>query len=282
MPLKVHYKSGELKGHSLDFDDDHERIEFGRDAERCDVVFPASATMVGREHCALERVLGRYRLITNGTNPVFLDGRPGQDDDLLKPLTEMRLGEDGPLLLVETVLDRRLEPTVAAGRGVESPPTLRQRIRRSVLTNRVIALERSGRSEEAVAALEALISATPDENRAYLRLAEILTELGREEESLNWLEKAPVQDAEVVVRMYNATVPLYNAGRFELAAEVMRRAIAIAPEVAQPHRMLGQALIGTGDLAGAEAELREFLRLDPDDPEAETARLLIQELEKKK
>lgn len=151
---------------------------------------------------------------------------------------------------------------------------------KGALTNRVIALERAGRPEEAVTALEALLAAAPEENRAYLRLGEILTELGRNEEALSWLEKAPVQNAETAVRMYNAAVPLYNGGSLELAAEAMRKAIAFAPEVPHPHLLLGQALIGLGDLQEADAELKEFLRLAPDDPEAAAARLLVRELGK--
>ena len=140
MPLKIHYKSGPLKGHSLDFDDDRDMIQFGRDAELCDVVLPMSDTMVSREHCALRRVLGRYRLVTNGVNPVYLDGRPGQEDEVLEPLTDMQLGEDGPVLLVETVQDHRLEATTSASERPETAATLRQRLRRSVLTNRIVAL----------------------------------------------------------------------------------------------------------------------------------------------
>jgi S1-C subfamily serine protease len=206
MPLKVHYKSGELKGHTLDFDDDHERIEFGRDPERCDVVFPPSATMVGREHCALERVLGRYRLITNGTNPVFLDGRPGQDDDLLKPLAEMRLGEDGPLLLVETVLDRRLETTVAAGRGAESPPTLRQRIRRSVLTNRVIALL------AVLVAVAAVVHFTSQSSKQRSRVEEVEKQL---ESTMVEISSLSEQERERIARALETVQEQDPARRFQ-------------------------------------------------------------------
>jgi len=138
MPLKIHFKSGQLKGHTLDFDDELDYIQFGRDRDRCDVVLPMSAVMVAREHFGLKRVLGRYRLVTNGINPVYVDGRPGQEDEILEPLAEVRVGEDGPVLLVETVLDPRLQKALAGTPRPESPQTVRRRLKRKVVTNRVV------------------------------------------------------------------------------------------------------------------------------------------------
>jgi Flp pilus assembly protein TadD len=46
----------------------------------------------------------------------------------------------------------------------------------------------------------------------------------------------------------------------------MRAALAILPEYAEAHLMLGTALKQNGDLEGAEAALRQAVRLAPDDP----------------
>jgi len=141
MALKVHFKSGPLKGHTLDFDDDKDDIVFGRDPEQCDVVLPMAEREVSREHCALMRVLGRYRLILNGKNPVYLDGRPGHEDEVLDLKTELRLGQDGPLMLVETVTDDRLRSTVVlTDEKPTSPYTALQKLRRNVFANRLLVL----------------------------------------------------------------------------------------------------------------------------------------------
>jgi len=93
--------------------------------------------MVAREHFGLKRVLGRYRLVTNGINPVYVDGRSGQEDEILEPLAEVQVGEDGPVLLVETVLDPRVQAALAGAPRPESPLTVRRRLRKKVVTNRV-------------------------------------------------------------------------------------------------------------------------------------------------
>ena len=85
------------------FDDEMDEVVIGRNAERCHVVVAPTLTQVGREHCALRRRLGRYRLILNGDDLVLLDGEPALDGDEVPPKAEVQLGRDGPRLEVETV-----------------------------------------------------------------------------------------------------------------------------------------------------------------------------------
>ena len=58
----------------------------------------------------------------------------------------------------------------------------------------------------------------------------------------------------------------WQSGDFDAAAREMQAALAISPEYAEAHFMLGTALKQKGDLAGAEAALREAIRLSPADP----------------
>jgi len=80
MALTIRFQSGPRAGQTLHFDDDVAVITFGRDASRCQVVFEPHETAVGREHCALRRILGRYRLVTNASDPVMIDNQPATDD----------------------------------------------------------------------------------------------------------------------------------------------------------------------------------------------------------
>lgn len=136
MALRIHFRSGLLADRSVDFGDDVERVRFGRDPEHCEVVFPADEMNVSREHCALRRVLGRYRLILNGENSVFIDGRVAHEDQILEDVCEVRLGDDGPVLTIETTGRNNLAET----RVIKKVPsagrhTIREQIRRSVRFN---------------------------------------------------------------------------------------------------------------------------------------------------
>lgn len=111
MSIRLRFQGGARAGEVVAFDDGRERIAIGRDPDRCDVLFPADETQVGREHCALERVLGRYRLVLNADNVVLLDGRHAEDGDELPPEAELQLGPRGPTLVVTTEAAKHLPPT---------------------------------------------------------------------------------------------------------------------------------------------------------------------------
>jgi tetratricopeptide (TPR) repeat protein len=67
---------------------------------------------------------------------------------------------------------------------------------------------------------------------------------------------------------FNLGTALAAAGRFDEAAQALRRAAAIDPKSAAAHAQLGAVLLNTGRLREAEPELRAAVRLAPSDPEA--------------
>ena len=111
------------------FDDEMDEVVIGRNGERCHVVVAPELTQVGREHCALRRRLGRYRLILNGTDVVLLDGEPAIDGEELPPKAEIQLGPAGPTLAVETLWPKGLPETQSFERPVDSPAKLLRRLR---------------------------------------------------------------------------------------------------------------------------------------------------------
>jgi hypothetical protein len=116
MGLTIRFRAGPSSGRKITVKDDVDMVVFGRDRDRCHVVFPADETKVGREHFALKRVLGRYRLVLNADNLVLVNGRPGVDDQELEEIAEMQLGPGGPKLVVERWRESELTATLAQGR----------------------------------------------------------------------------------------------------------------------------------------------------------------------
>lgn len=119
MSLILRFKGGPLAGELREFDERVERVTFGRDPKRCDVVFPEAARAVSREHFALERVLGAWRVVTNGGSPVFVEGRLAHDGMTLALPCELVLGKDGPSVLVDAEGGEALLSTY--GERVEQP-----------------------------------------------------------------------------------------------------------------------------------------------------------------
>ncbi len=96
--ITITHKSGPLAGTSQSFDDTKQRIEFGRNADKCDIVYPADATAVGHQHFALVRdTSGDWALQLYGDHFVSVDKVPAQPDQPIKSGEVFHLGPaDGP------------------------------------------------------------------------------------------------------------------------------------------------------------------------------------------
>ncbi len=145
--------------------------------------------------------------------------------------------------------------------------------------NYVVVLQRLGRAEDEVNALREMLAQDPRNAMARLRLGDLLTELDRPEEAIAALEASPQPDGEIAIRIYNAAVVLWNAGKLDETIAAMDKAIAIAPHLPYLYQLKGRALISKGELKEGIENLRIFVERAPDDPTAETDRQLIEALE---
>ena len=108
MPIQIRLEGDPAKGPRFAAGlEDLEKIVIGRDAAHCQVVFPADDTRVGRQHCTLEQITGRYRVRVNQEDVVLCDGRRVYDNDELpfERAFKLQLGRTGPVLLVRTSLE---------------------------------------------------------------------------------------------------------------------------------------------------------------------------------
>lgn len=94
MALKITHIDGPLAGRTQSFGEDKARVVFGRDASRCDVVYPADYVAVSRQHFALVQTTGGYRFEL-GDNPVLIDGKPAYQDQYIEEGAELQLGDAG-------------------------------------------------------------------------------------------------------------------------------------------------------------------------------------------
>jgi hypothetical protein len=108
VPVEVRLEEENATKQAWHFEEKDGIITIGRDAAFCRVVIPSDNPRVGRQHCALEPVAGRYRVRVNQEDAVFLDGLRLDDNEqlVLGKNCHVRLGskKDGPLLVVCTLL----------------------------------------------------------------------------------------------------------------------------------------------------------------------------------
>jgi hypothetical protein len=98
MGIRLRLAGDTLAPQSWEFGDGVERVTVGRDGERCDVALPAEMTAVGRQHVGLRQELGRWRVVVNRDNAVYLGDRRLDDGEMLPAEGSLRLGPQGPSL----------------------------------------------------------------------------------------------------------------------------------------------------------------------------------------
>ncbi len=139
MSINIRYQLNSSEPQVIKFGDDISEITLGRDPALCQVVFPPNETLVGRQHCVLIELAGRYRLETNGSNLVLFQGKPVIGNLDLDPdhETAIQLGEGGPMVYFLPSLNTDLPPTVGRvshpGLSTITAETQRRAIRSSRL-----------------------------------------------------------------------------------------------------------------------------------------------------
>jgi tetratricopeptide (TPR) repeat protein len=133
------------------------------------------------------------------------------------------------------------------------------------------ALERVGRTDEAIALFDDLTRVRPEEGRHYLCLGIALKDKGQVRAARDALDHALPLLRDAIrrrpkngVARSNLGLALWLRGDLDGAIAAYREAIQVSPNIVQPHTNLGRALAARGDLDGAAAAYREALLLKPD------------------
>ncbi len=126
-----------------------------------------------------------------------------------------------------------------------------------------VALARSGRAEQAIAVLEALVKKAPDQNNVVIALAEVLSSAGRNEQAIEILEQAVRRQPDSATLRTNLAKVLRLDTRLAEAARELEKVVEMRPEDADPRGRLGLVYQNQGRVAEAIAQYRIGRDLDP-------------------
>ena len=133
---------------------------------------------------------------------------------------------------------------------------------------------RSGQYREAEAVFRDLIAHGQPLATTYVGLAQVLLRTGRAAEAVDELREARQRLGQSMLLAYFLGIALDRAGQLEESEQAFREAVRLAPLSAETHLALGKSELSLRHIEPALAELKETLRLDPDNPQAK--RLLAQ------
>ncbi len=136
------------------------------------------------------------------------------------------------------------------------------------------------RFDEAALAAERVLESDP----AHLKALKIRFESYRALKDQKKAQEALVGLAAVdpdigVEAFYHQGIDLFNGGQMEEALASFQQALTLDPTFAKTHFNMALAYASSGDNANARQHLQKFLEMAPDDPDAATAKEMIQYLE---
>ncbi len=140
----------------------------------------------------------------------------------------------------------------------------------------------AARGEYAAAkpAVEAALALRPNEVRTLRVAYDTYRELGRDEELRDIATRLAEADPEFgAIGLLQQGNRLFQAGNSAEAKPLMEQALALDPDLAKAHYLLGLVLVNEGDNAGAKAHFQKFLALAPDDPDAASAQGMMEYLD---
>jgi protein O-mannosyl-transferase len=145
----------------------------------------------------------------------------------------------------------------------------------AAVTNYAFVLVNEGRAEEALPLFRRVEELEPDSWAAPHGEASALAALGRYEEAIPFFETA-IARAPMIPQLRQALAATYEElGDFAKAREVYQEALALFPESALSHGMVGTVLLKAGSDEEALRHLDDALRTRPDQPQLRLNRVIV-------
>jgi tetratricopeptide (TPR) repeat protein len=191
-----------------------------------------------------------------------------------RPGFEQALQELVPLLVQS---GRAGEAVAVARRAVASQPSSACNMQLAQ------ALHAHGDSDEALAAVEAVLASEPDNIAAQSTHATLLLEKGRAAEALAGFDRLVAKHGADADTLCNRAAALHRLGRAEESLAAADAALRLQPAHKQAMHARGRALLALLRVAEARDAMAEALRLHPDDADLQwnsaVAHLLLGEFE---
>jgi len=135
--------------------------------------------------------------------------------------------------------------------------------------------------EKAIESYLKVYEKQPEDFDIINAIANSYNNMNQLDQAVEWYRKMPLSSIKDIDTAYNAGVLLFNSGNAEESIAYFQKAVAIAPQFGDAFYQLGIALAALNRANEAVEALKKFVALSPDSPNADTAKGIIETLEKK-
>ncbi len=137
-----------------------------------------------------------------------------------------------------------------------------------------------GEHEASAAAAEKALAMGSDDIRTLRVLYDAYDALGRTEDLVEIAPRLAAVDPDFgAPKLLEQAADLWNGGETKKAVALSRMALSMDPNLAKAYYFIGLNHLSSGENAEAKAALQKFVELDPEDPEAATAKEMMAYIE---
>lgn len=160
-----------------------------------------------------------------------------------------------------------------------------------VLSRLADAYAKAKENDQAVATYQKALALKPDDAALHNNLGSLYAGMGKLQEAQAQFQKAATLDPTNAGRYYfNIGAIMYNAGKMDEALTAFKKVISLDPKNAEAYYLEGQALMGKATMSangkvkapdGTLEAFKQYLKLDPNGPNAAAAKAMIATIEGK-
>lgn len=129
--------------------------------------------------------------------------------------------------------------------------------------------------EKAISAYKEALAKYPKNMDLILSIGNAYTNMNQTDKAMEWLGKLPFEEIHNVDTLYNLGVNFYNSGKYQDAIKYFEKATKINNEFAPAYYQLGMTFTALNKIPEAVAALKKFMELDPESPDYQTAKAII-------
>lgn len=115
----------------------------------------------------------------------------------------------------------------------------------------------------------------PKHSGLILSIGNSYSNIDQPEKAMEWFRKIPFEEIDNTDTLYNIGVGFYNSFKYDEALKYFKKAIEINNEFAPAYYQLGMTYTAMSKTAEAVEALKKFMELDPESPDYQTAKAIV-------
>jgi len=120
----------------------------------------------------------------------------------------------------------------------------------------------------------------PKNKELLISIGNAYNNMNRFDDAMIWFKKVSFEDIDNIDTLYNIGVILYNKAQYDDAIKYFKKSTQVFDEFGDGFYQLGMTYTALNKIPEALAALKKFMELDPDSPNFETAKAIVEAFSK--